>query len=170
MKQKAIGIVDTESVSEPTAAEQEAADINALILADVQARIKSRSFKTTATVGKAGLFDVTKYANGTDYTVGGLLTIRWCSEDPQNVANKRMKGFMFPEEVSPRLKNITQNGLVLMVRTKEAANAHRAQLRELTQNLDGQEFESSPLVADANAKAKSKNGKVFREFEKIEAS
>lgn len=168
MVKKNIGMED-EPVAALSGPEKEAADINAQIAAEVAQRIKSRSFRESATVGKAGLFDVSKYSNGLDYTVGGLLELRWCSDSALNVANKRMKGFMFPEEASPRLKNINQNGLVLMVRTKEAADSHRAEVRRLTQSLDGQEFEDSPVVAEANAKVKSKSGKVFREFAKIEA-
>jgi len=143
-------------------------DINAQIAAEVAKRIKSRAFASSATVGKAGLFDVAKHANGIDYTVGGLLELRWCNDEPVNVANKRMKGYMFPEEAHPHLKNIRQNNLVLMVRTKEAADSHREEIRKLSANLDGQAFETSSVVEQAN-KLRPNAGKVFRDFEKIQA-
>jgi hypothetical protein len=160
------GVVAAAEAEAPAPDSPEA--INARIAAELGKRVKSRAFSSAVTIGKAGLFDVRNYANGIDYTVGGLLEARWCNADEMNIANKRMKGFMFPEEAHPNLRNISQNGLVLMVRTKQAADEHRKALRELTANLDGQAFDKSAVVEQGNS-LRPNVGKVFREFEKIQA-
>lgn len=154
---------------EKTAAQLEADEINAQIAADFASKVKSRAFSDAVTVGKAGLFDVSKYSNGLDYTVGGNLEVRWCADNEVNIANKRQKGFMLPAEVSGHLRNIKQNGLVLMVRTKQAADAHRAQVEALSKNLDGQEFENSTVLEQAK-RLHPKSKSPFRDFEKIEAT
>lgn len=155
--------------AQKTAAQLEAEQINAQIAEDFDAKVKSRSFNDAVTVGKAGLFDINKYSNGLDYTVGGKLDVRWCADNELNIANKRQKGFMLPSEVSGLLQNIRQNGLVLMVRTKQAADLHRAQIEALSQNLDGQEFENSTVLEQAK-RLHPKSKSPFRDFEKIEAT
>lgn len=156
-------------VQAPTASQMEAEDINRKIAAEFEQKVKSRSFSDAVTVGKAGLFDISKYSNGLDYTVGGKLEIRWCTKNDVNVANKRQKGFMLPEEVSGHLRNVEQNGMVLMVRTKAAAQDHRAQLESLSHNLDGQEFENSTVLEQAK-RLHPKSKSPFRDFSKIEAT
>lgn len=146
----------------------ETADLNARIKAEVAGKIKSRSFSDAVTVGKAGLFDISKHSNGIDYTAGGMLECRWCRDDDASIAGKRKKGFMFPSDVSGAFQNIRHQNMVLMVRTTAAADNHRQAIADLSTNLDGQEFDAAGVAAKAT-KINAKAGKAFRDFSKIEA-
>lgn len=104
--------------------------------------VKSKKLAVTGVVGKASLFDIATHSP-LDYTVGGKLAHRWCNENDANIAAKRLQGYMFPEEISPRLKNLRQGGQVLMLRHIDAANSARQQLEQETRRWEGRSFDRS---------------------------
>lgn len=104
--------------------------------------VKSKKLAVTGVVGKASLFDIATHS-ALDYTVGGKLAPRWCNENDANIAAKRLQGYMFPEEISPRLKNLRQGGQVLMLRHIDAANSARQHLEQETRRWEGRSFDRS---------------------------
>lgn len=91
--------------------------------AEVAEAIKTRFVMPELTIGKAHLLNPDSH-NGIDYTAGGQLSPRWVKNDEPTIAQKMVKGFVFPETISPRLKNLTVGALVLMVRPSDYQKQH----------------------------------------------
>lgn len=92
---------------------------------EVAEAIKTRFVKPDLTVGKAHLLNPSTH-NGIDYTAGGQLAPRWVENKEGAIGQKLTKGFVFPETISPRLKNLTVGNLVLMVRPTAFQEQHQA--------------------------------------------
>lgn len=95
----------------------------------VAERIKSKAFAVSSRVGKAQMFDITN-KEGKDYTLGGMLHGFWFTNVPERIEMARAKGYHFPEEFDPELKNITFGNLVLMLQTDDARRDYRRLLEE----------------------------------------
>lgn len=103
---------------------------------DILAKIKSKSLKTEAVIGKAHALDASKL-DGVDYTLGGELHCRWFINKPERLMVARHKGYYLPEEIDSRFKNKTIGNLILMVRTREAQLDHQRKLEQANQRWDG---------------------------------
>ncbi len=109
--------------------------------AEVAEAIKTRFVMPDLTVGKAYLLNPESH-NGVAYTAGGQLSPRWVKNDGPTVAQKQAKGFVFPEEISPRLKNITVGALVLMVRPADYQKRHEVNVEALNRGWESKSKES----------------------------
>ena len=105
----------------------------------VDSLVASKKLAVTGVVGKASLFDLHTHTS-LDYTVGGKLSPRWCNENDANIAAKRLQGYVFPEEISPRLKNIRRGGQVLMLRHRDVTESHKATLEQENRAWEGKSF------------------------------
>lgn len=108
-----------------TLGEPEASDTVSDLNKEVAEAIKTRFIKPDLTVGKAHLLNPSTH-NGIDYTAGGQLAPRWVENKEGVIGQKMTKGFVFPETISPRLKNLTVGNLVLMVRPAAYQEQHQA--------------------------------------------
>lgn len=139
---------------EETAAETPLPETEADISRAVDNLVKSKKLAVTGIVGKASIFDI-KTHSALDYTVGGKLSTRWCNDNDANIQAKRLMGFIFPEEISPRLKNLSRGGQVLMLRHIEAKNEHVAALERDNAAWEGKTF-------NRNEKAKAQGLEGFK--------
>lgn len=109
----------------------------------VEEALQSKRLAVTGVVGKASLFDLSTHSPDIDYTVGGKLSPRWCNDNDANIAARKLQGYVFPEDISPRLKNIRRGGQVLMLRHREAVEQHRAALEQENRSWEGKAFNKS---------------------------
>jgi hypothetical protein len=123
---------------------------------EVAEAIKTKFTAPDLTIGKNHFMDP-KTHTGLDYTAGGRLHCRWVNNQPQNVLRHKQKGFVLPEEVSARLKNVEHGSLILMVRPKEYEAQHQTNVE-----LENRKWESK-VTADAHAAKNKSNG--LGEFE-----
>lgn len=116
---------------------------------EVAEAIKTKFTTPDLTVGKNHFMDP-KTHTGLDYTAGGRLHCRWVNNQPQNILKHKQKGFVLPQDLSSRFKNVEHGSLVLMVRPKEYEEQHQANIER-----ENRKWESD-VTAAAHA-AKSKN-------------
>lgn len=102
---------------------------------EVAKAIKSRFLKPDLTVGKAHMLDPRSHHN-IDYTAGGQLHTRWVVNTDIEIQKKSAKGFVLPETISPRLKNIRQGNLILMVRPAEYNAQHQENVEKLNRKWE----------------------------------
>lgn len=102
---------------------------------EVKQAIKTRFMKPDLTVGKAHMLDPRTHFN-VDYTAGGQLHTRWVINNDAEIQRKAAKGFVMPETISPRLKNIRQGNMVLMVRPMEYNIQHQENVEKLNRKWE----------------------------------
>ena len=114
--------IDLANMKPKTSAEQAAADLDNLI--------KSQALEVVGSVGKVNFLNLPK---DVDYSVGGRLHVRWVHNTSRNIDRRRAEGYMFPEEVSSALPNLTRGANVLMVCRIESKQQKDATLRQMAQ-------------------------------------
>lgn len=118
----------------------EVADDNDSILQDAAKYLKSHAVKVEKAVGRGSMLDPNFQIRGIDYRVGGLLDVRWVRNTDANISKAKANKWVFPETISPRLKNQTLNELVLMVRLQEQSNNQVKYFESEAQNYERKEF------------------------------
>lgn len=118
----------------PTAAEPEPAapaePVERTLQDDVEDALNSKLLRVRGSIGKAQFIMLPK---DIDYTAGGILHPRFIHNNPKDIQRRRDEGYLFPEEISKRLPNITRGSLVLMVCHKDSHDRKKAELRRRTQ-------------------------------------
>lgn len=102
---------------------------------EVAKAIKTRFVRPDLTVGKAHLLDPRAH-HDIDYTAGGQLHMRWVINSDVELQKKGNKGFVLPEAISPRLKNIKQGNLILMVRPADYDQQHQHNVERLNRQWE----------------------------------
>lgn len=122
------------------------AEIEKTLAEEVDELVQSKKLAVTGVFGKSSLFDLATHSD-MDYTVEGRLTPRWCNDNEPNIAAKRLQGYKFPEEISPRLKNLRRGGQVLMLRHADTTREHRAAVEKDNRAWEGKAFNKNERAA-----------------------
>lgn len=128
--------------------ETDQAGLNAQIAQDLRETLKSRPVRVEKVVGRASMLDPSFHNKGVDYRVGGALDNHWVRNDESHLSKARAKGWVFPETISPRLKNLTHNELVLMVRLQEQSDNNEKYLEAEARNFERKDFDKTPGIGD----------------------
>lgn len=113
---------------------------NDAILKDATKYLKSHEVKIEKVAGRPSMFDPSYKYRGIDYRVGGLLDVRWVRNDDAHLSKAQARHWVFPETISPRLRNQTNNELVLMVRLAEQSKNQEKYLESEAQNYERKDF------------------------------
>jgi hypothetical protein len=126
---------------------EEIAQANTTINDDVAQYIASHEAGVSRVVGRATMMDPSFRAKGIDYTAGGKLEVRWVLKQETNMSRATARGWVLPENVSPRLRNQEHDGLLLMVRLREQGDNYRKFYEQ-----EAQRFESNAFSVKDNEK------------------
>lgn len=113
---------------------------NDAIFADATKYLKSHEVKIEKVAGRPSMFDPSYKYRGIDYRAGGLLDVRWVRNDDAHMNKAKARHWVLPETISPRLRNQTNNELVLMVRLAEQSANQKKYLESEAQNYERKDF------------------------------
>lgn len=113
---------------------------NDAILNDTTKYLKSHETRVERVAGRPTMLDPGYKYRGIDYRVGGLLDVRWVRNDDVHLSKAQARHWVFPETISPRLRNQTNNELVLMVRLAEQSANQKKYLESEAQNYERKDF------------------------------
>lgn len=121
-------------------------DVNEAVAEDLRDLLKSRTVKVSQVVGKGAMLDPSYHNKGVDYRAGGLLDVRWVRDDESHRTIAEARDWVLPESISPRLKNIRHNELILMVRLAEQSANRDKFVEQESRNFERQDFDKTPNV------------------------
>lgn len=144
MAEGATGLAETPHLDPQNFEIEDKSDINQEIAKDLKGKLKSKAMKVTEVTGRAHMMDPNFRQNGIDYSVGGLLDRHWIRNTPSNIEHATSNQWVFPETISPRLKNQTHNELVLMVRLKEQSDNRAKYIESVARGYEKSTFKNTP--------------------------
>lgn len=121
-------------------------DINAEVFEDLQKLLTSKPVRVSKVVGREQALSTSQHNPGVDYTVGGALDVRWVRNDEAHLSVARAGQWVFPETISPRLKNIKHNELVLMVRLMEQSKNKQKYVEAESRKFESESFANTPAA------------------------
>lgn len=120
---------------------------NELIFEDLQNLLTTKAVKVGKVVGRPEGLSTQHHNPGIDYRVGGLLDVRWVRNDDAHLSLARANNWVFPETISPRLKNLKHNELVLMVRLMEQSKNKMKYVEAEARRFEAETFDKTPGVS-----------------------
>jgi len=125
----------------------EDSDDNDVIFEDLQKLLTSKAVKVGKVSGRQEGLSTQHHNPGIDYTVGGMLDVRWVRNDDAHLSLARANHWVFPETISPRLKNLKHNELVLMVRLMEQSKNKMKYVEAESRRFEAETFDKTPGVS-----------------------